>query len=110
MAKWREKAANNERWGEADGRAAVEAWRASGDSIAAFARDCGVDPQRLGWWRKRLNESSSTSLIPVTITNVPAPVGVRVHVDDVEIEVADPSRVSASWVAELVASVRGGAR
>lgn len=56
------------RWSEADGRAAVEAWRDSGLSIAAFARRHGFDEQRIERWRGRINECEpGVSLVPVTV-------------------------------------------
>ncbi len=41
-------------WTEDEGRAALEAWRASGDSLAAFARRERLDVHRLSWWKCRL--------------------------------------------------------
>lgn len=39
----------------------------SGLSLAAFARDAGLDPQRLRAWRKRLGEGERTSIAPVFV-------------------------------------------
>ena len=46
------------RWTAAEAEGVVEAWRASGQSMRAFARQRGFDVQRLGWWKKRLAEWS----------------------------------------------------
>jgi transposase len=42
------------RWQEGEGRAMVDAWRQSGDSLAAFARRRGLHEQRLRYWVARL--------------------------------------------------------
>ena len=57
-------------WTETDGRRAVEAWRRSGESGAAFARRHGVSAKRLRWWSKRLAAPTSSplvSLVPATV-------------------------------------------
>lgn len=42
------------RWSEGDGRRVVEAWKASGLSVAAFARKVGLPTWRVRNWRRRL--------------------------------------------------------
>jgi hypothetical protein len=59
-------------WRERDARVMVEAWRNSGESLAAFARRHRVDRRRVGRWAKRVD------------TSEPAPV--RFH----PVRVADP--------------------
>jgi transposase-like protein len=44
-------------WTEEDGKEAVAAWRASGASMAAFAREQGFGDGRLRWWRDRLRDA-----------------------------------------------------
>ena len=44
------------RWTEDEGRAMVAAWRRSGASLAAFARQRGVQDMRLRYWVARLAE------------------------------------------------------
>jgi hypothetical protein len=39
-------------WREAEARVVVAGWRASGESLTAFARRHGLGPQRIGWWAK----------------------------------------------------------
>lgn len=72
MSKWQQKGVSGERWTESEARAAVAAWRASGERMASFARRHGLDRQRFGWWRRRLDEGGS-SLVPVTITSSRSP-------------------------------------
>lgn len=41
-------------WRESAARAVIEAWRQSGEPLAAFARRHGMPRQRLGRWVRRL--------------------------------------------------------
>lgn len=43
------------------GRALVNAWRASGLSAAAFARERGIQPHRISYWRLRLSDRDAAS-------------------------------------------------
>jgi hypothetical protein len=45
-------------WSEADGRAALAAFEASGLTRAAFRRETGISTQRLKWWRRRLGATA----------------------------------------------------
>lgn len=57
-------------WTEVEARAALTAWKKSGLSIEKFARDRGLVPQRLYWWKKKLEERSSSTaieLLPVRV-------------------------------------------
>lgn len=59
---------------------ALEDWRASGLSAAAFASARGLNPQRLYWWRKRLSvsEQGGGDLIPVHVSQPESGIGVAV--------------------------------
>jgi transposase-like protein len=59
------------RWTDADARAVLAAMDASGLSVAAFAGREGLDPQRLYFWRRRLE----TGLVEVA----PAPAFIEVR-------------------------------
>lgn len=106
-----------ERWTEARARVVLEAWDRSGLTLAAFARQRGVGPQRLTWWRKRLAETtrgtnaSPVSLVPVTLRPAPtialgAPVAITSRAG-VRIEVRDVGAVTAAWVAALLVALDG---
>ena len=41
-------------WREADARRVLDAWRATGSSMAAFARASGLPVERIRRWRRRL--------------------------------------------------------
>jgi transposase-like protein len=52
----RELTRRGRRWTAAEAERVLAAWRESEQSMSAFARQRGFDPQRLGWWKKRLAE------------------------------------------------------
>ena len=99
------------RWREAVARRALVRWRASGLSAAEFARANGLtNPQRLNWWRKRLETSDAGALAPLTfipavVTGAAAATVVRLP-GDVVLELGDPAAVPASWVAALAAELK----
>jgi hypothetical protein len=45
-------------WHEAEAKVVVAAWRESGTSLAAFARERGVDAARVARWSARLRAAS----------------------------------------------------
>jgi hypothetical protein len=97
-------------WTEDDGRAALEAWRASGDSLAVFARRERLDVQRLYWWKRRLGWNAphpalaSLTLVPATVIDTAVPLtGITIRLPNgLAIEVAD---ASPAWVAAVVAEL-----
>lgn len=97
-------------WTEDEGRAALEAWRASGESLAAFARREGIDVQRLYWWKRRLGRTrttararatSSLSLVPAAVIEAAAVVTIRLP-NGIEIEAANGA---PAWVAAMVTAL-----
>ena len=49
-------------WSEHEARGILVAWRKSGLSIERFAKERGIVPQRIRWWKTKL-EGSSTALV-----------------------------------------------
>ena len=102
-------------WKPEQARRALAAWKASGLSLATYARRHGVTSQRLRWWRERLGEwtapngttgSGDAHLVPALITTLPVSSAVTVRLPgDVTLEVADVGAVSPAWVAELAAKL-----
>jgi transposase-like protein len=93
-------------WSEEDARLALEEWRRSGTSIAAFARERGISAPRLYWWRKRLAVNWSRaepvlSLVPATVLSTDAAIVIRVP-GGLAIEVAN---ASPNWIATVVAEL-----
>jgi len=101
-------------WGEAEGRAAVAAFEASGLSKEAFARATGIKAQRLAWWRRRApapEPAGKIEFVPVDVARPapsPAPgrdAAMEVAIGDVRIRVwpgfdADALRRLLAVVAE----------
>jgi hypothetical protein len=87
-------------WSDTEGRRAVEAWRRSGESAAAFGRRHGVRAKRLVWWSKRLPAPSTiVSLVPATVVETePDELAVVIRVPGgiaIEIESATPTSIAA---------------
>lgn len=65
-----------QRWSESEAEEILSLLERSGQSIAAFAREQGLTPQRLYWWRNRLGWGAASrlsgeapaDLVPVQIT------------------------------------------
>lgn len=99
---WRQKLGTGERWTEEDGRAALAAWEASGEPLAAFARRSGIHAQRLCWWRDRIGERAS--LVPVTVSGGLLG-GAVVTIGAVRIEVGGVEQIPAAWLASVVTAL-----
>jgi hypothetical protein len=72
-------------WSEHEARAVIAAWRKSGLSVEKFAEHRGLVPQRIYWWRKKLEPptkalvkaDSALALLPVQVAKPPAPARAR---------------------------------
>jgi transposase-like protein len=95
-------------WTDDNARAALEEWRRSGDTIAAFARRHSVSAWRLYSWRKKLRTEAkpraepTLSLVPASIVAVSGATLTLRLPGEVSIDVAN---ASPSWVATLVAEL-----
>ena len=61
-------------WTEIEARGVITAWRKSGLSTIDFARARGIVPQRVYWWRKKLQvddnkEIDGLKLLPVHLVD-----------------------------------------
>ena len=61
-------------WTEIEARGVIAAWRKSGLSTIDFARERGIVPQRIYWWRKKLNDDDAATngelkLLPVHLVD-----------------------------------------
>lgn len=107
-------------WTETEGRRVIDAWKASGEPVSAFARRAGLVPQRVYWWRGRLGaglvkasaqevrEVPVPAFLPVTVRATLAPTLSAVTVctqDGLRVEVKELDAASAAWVATLVRSL-----
>jgi hypothetical protein len=72
--------AHRGQWSEHEARGVLSAWRRSGLSIERFGKERGIVPQRIRWWKLKLEgaaaalvkSQSSLALLPVQVTE-PAP-------------------------------------
>ena len=68
--------AHRGQWSEHEARGVLVAWRKSGLSIERFAKERGLVPQRIRWWKAKLEgkstalvtTQSSLALLPVQVT------------------------------------------
>ena len=73
--------AHRGQWSEHEARGVLSAWRKSGQTLEGFAKERGLVPQRLRWWRNKLEgkstalvrSESSLALLPVHVTEPSAP-------------------------------------
>jgi transposase-like protein len=98
--------ARTTRWREADARSALDAWKRSGQSAHAFAREHGITAQRLYWWRDRLSTRQLKSLVPGEVVGIGAeadragaPLQVVIRAGEVTLKITG---ADAAWVARLV--------
>ena len=59
-------------WTEVEARGVIDAWRKSGLSTIDFARERGIVPQRIYWWRKKLADEDAKvglKLLPVHVVD-----------------------------------------
>ena len=71
--------AHRGQWSEHEARGVLSAWRKSGLRLETFAKERGLVPQRLRWWKEKLEgkrtgseHSESLKLLPVQVVE-PAP-------------------------------------
>jgi hypothetical protein len=67
--------AHRGQWSEHEARGVLSAWRRSGQSIERFGIERGIVPQRIRWWKNKLEgngtapvRSKSLALLPVQVT------------------------------------------
>jgi len=56
-----------ERWRETEAQAVVDAWERSGKSLSGFAREHGLDRNRLSRWRCRLGTGGAVRFHPARL-------------------------------------------
>lgn len=95
-------------WTPEGAKRALEAWEQSGKPLASYARETGVSPGRLRWWKARLGEwrdghEGVARLVPVVARGEPSSLLAHVTVrlpggTSAELEM---SAESAAWVAAV---------
>ena len=68
-------------WSPEEARRLLDEHRRVGGSLAEFARQRGISPARLYWWRKRLGDGPASlaelSLVPATVVSAGATIAIR---------------------------------
>lgn len=100
---------NGARWTVAEAERELAGWRASGKSLAAYARERGLKVQRLIWWKRRLSVEQEEAAAPTrfaaaVIRPSRAVATLRCGTDAV-LEIEEPAGVPAEWVAALLLAV-----
>ena len=93
-------------WTEVQAREALDAFRRSGLTASAFARQRGVSVHRLQYWRKRLDASPPLTFLPVALPKesaARAPRGLEIVIGEAVLRVPEGSDVE--HVARLVAAL-----
>jgi hypothetical protein len=64
------------KWSEIEARGVLEAWQRSGMGLEVFAKERGIVPQRLRWWRSKLGIVAMTkppAILPVQVQTAETP-------------------------------------
>ena len=69
-------------WREVEARVVVEAWRASGESLAGFARRHGLGAPRIAWWARRVDGGppAPVRFHPVRLANLDGGSGAAIEI------------------------------
>jgi transposase-like protein len=103
----------NRYWRAADAERVLAAWRGSGQSVAAFAREHGLSATRLLRWRARLELSVAPVFHPVRVVERLRPPTTPAGPEPLELELCGgrrirvPARFDPELLAELVRTVEG---
>ena len=108
-------ALRDRRWSRADARLVLDELARSGDSVSAFARSHELSAKKIFWWRSQLagevREDVSVeelSFAPVVVTGLGQTPAVVLRSGALEIDVLDPRAVEPTWLAQLLAAMKGG--
>ena len=98
-------------WRTADAAQVVEAWRRSGASGTAFARQHGLNVRRLLRWRERLAQAEAPVFHPVRVVDPHEPARAERAMLELEVRGGRRIRVHAGFdpalLEELVRTVEG---
>ena len=102
------------RWTAQVAERVLAAQEASGETVTGFARQQGLSPQRLLWWRSRLGEwregagsRDAPGLVPAVVAMDRPASGdegpqVKLRMGALTVEVVNASAVPPGWLAALV--------
>lgn len=108
---------DGKRWTPAEARGVLEEWKRSGLPLTRFAKQRGYGPQRLQWWKGKLEARSASSVglprfVPVELPAMSLDAGSTRTGSGIEIALPGGVRLRASegvdarWIGRLVVSLR----
>lgn len=104
MSKRSPPAAHWTQWTETEARAALARWSDSGLSAARFARELGVSPHRLLYWRDKLGPTVASPAVPAFVpVHLVAPAEIVLSVGEVSLRLRDDT--PHERVAELLCAI-----
>lgn len=89
-------------WTEREARTALDDWKSSGASAQTFARQLGVSPQRLAYWRQRFAGGASVAFVPVLTAQ---PSDARIEVERAGVVVRLRESIDPVVLAGIVAAL-----
>jgi hypothetical protein len=103
-------------WTQDEGHRVIDAWRASGQTVARFAKSSGLPASRIYRWQRRLGGSAAEVQLAPRLAPAFVPVVVRAREaaraaitvctrEGHRVEVGTPDAQSARWVATFVRSL-----
>lgn len=92
-------------WREDEARAVLAELAASGESVAAFARRKGLSPQRLSYWRHRLDVADAVRFVPVALAAPSASSDAAIEILVRGVVIRARAEVEGTRVATLVAAL-----
>ena len=105
---------DRKRWTASEARGVLEQWKRSGLPLASFAKQQGYVPERLRWWKLRLEHGRATPprFVPVELPVATPAAGAARTTSPIEILVPGgvrllvPEAVEVGVVARLVMALR----
>ena len=105
---------DGKRWTVAEAQGLLEQWKRSGLPLSRFARQRGYGPERLRWWKLKLERGAArrprfvavdlrASASTVVSTRTPSPIEILVPGG---VRLLVPEAVEAGAIARLVAALR----
>lgn len=101
---------NASRWTAADAAREIAAWRESGKSLAAYARERGLHVQRFHYWRKRgpafrADASAQPAAFAAAIIRSSSAAATLRIGSELTLEIEVPAAVPAEWLAAFAVAV-----
>lgn len=99
------------RWTDSQAKRVLDEADRSGQSDRAFGRQRGVDPQRLSYWRQRLDRkrervSSSQAFVELSAPRISAPATIEIQLTNGRVVMVPPT-IDPAILGELLDAIEG---